>query len=893
MSQNKALQIGDIMMAPLGVSQDKKTKVRIKEIQESYAKVEYIEKKVREELGSKPFLIQTKNLSPVTTTKKIIVEGNRIKPEVWVSQIMKEFPNWINSVFLPYRVQEKITKKDTEYTTYQKFVRDYLSMNSPYRGLLLYHGLGSGKTCTSIAIAENLKAEKNVVVLSPATLRNNYLTALKTDKVCGNPAYRENESLIDEKYSFISYNASNTIDQLDRIGSLDNHTIVIDEVHNLISMMVTKSKKGPEIYKRLMEAKNVKIVALSGTPIINYPFEIALLANILRGYLEVPTFFIKDVKEVGGAEWQVNLLKEKLSVIKEIEYVDTYQRYIYLYLKIESFDPRFDDVIKNVLDVALKFGIKIEYVETNRYSLFPEDEEEFRSYFVQETLDGDLLKNLDLLKRRMLGLISYYRGGKSVYYPTVNPVHFVDVPMSDYQYQAYKQVRDIERDKEKAGAMQKLLGSAKSSKTGDAEKKVSSLFRVFSRQFSNFVFPEAIERPFLRRFLHQAMKKKLEKKAKRSNNALAELEELEKENKKMEEGTLDPKNKSVVENALRDLRAKGSEYLTDKEGALKKYSPKMAKMLEIMNTSPGLILVYSAFRSLEGIGIFSLVLEANGWAKYNVDHPNRNSGKPKFAVYSGAEDEATREKLRQVFNSPENKYGENLKALLVTSAGAEGIDLKNIRQVHIMDPYWHDVRVSQVIGRANRFMSHIDLPEKDRIVDVYRYMTTFTPDQKEIYQEKDTTDQYIYEVALKKLKVTNEIKQTMKEIAVDCTLNAVDNEKEIKCFTFGVDASGLAYKANIKEDLVYGKTEIGTKTVKKKLEPMFLDSENNLIWADKKKKKLCYFNNKECKEPLEKPPKKIRKVGVDMDSYEVYDIEGVGFGNLVKLGVVDENGKLV
>ena len=120
MSQNKALQIGDIMMAPLGVSQDKKTKVRIKEIQESYAKVEYIEKKVREELGSKPFLIQTKNLSPVTTTKKIIVEGNRIKPEVWVSQIMKEFPNWINSVFLPYRVQEKITKKEFEKSIDEK-----------------------------------------------------------------------------------------------------------------------------------------------------------------------------------------------------------------------------------------------------------------------------------------------------------------------------------------------------------------------------------------------------------------------------------------------------------------------------------------------------------------------------------------------------------------------------------------------------------------------------------------------------------------------------------------------------------------------------------------------------------------------------------------------------
>ena len=890
--ENSTLKIGEIVLAPLGVS-EKKTKVKINEIKDKFAKVEYVEKKVREELGNRPFLISTNKLSPIVSPKKIITNRNRIQPQEWVGQIMKQFPNWINTVFLPYRVEEKLTKKDKDFTTYQKFVRDYLSSSSPYRGLLIYHGLGSGKTCTSIAVAENLKENKNVVVLSPATLRNNYLTALKSDPVCGTPAYKNNENLIDEKYTFISYNASNTIEQLDRISSLDNHTIVIDEVHNLISMMVTKSKKGPEIYKRLMEAKNVKIVALSGTPIINYPFEVALLANILRGYLEVPTFFVKDIKGAGGAEWQTNLLKEKLAGREEIEYVDVYQRYVYLYLKINSYDPGFDGLIKEVMDVAVRNGVKLDYLETKKYSLFPEEEEEFRSYFIEETNDGDILKNMDMLKRRLLGLISYYRGGKSGFYPTVNPVHFEEVPMSKYQYQVYAQVREIEREKEKAGAMQKMLGKAKSSKSGDAEKKVSSLFRVFSRQFSNFVFPEDIERPFVRKFIKTAMKKILEKKARRSNSAADELAEIEKEVKNLEEEKLDPKDKSLIDKAIKELREKKDQYLKNNDRGLQIYSPKMSRMLEIMDQSPGLILVYSTFRSLEGIGIFSLVLEANGWAKYDVSNPDRNADKKKFAVYSGAEDEETRERLRQVFNSPENKYGEKLKALLVTSAGAEGIDLKNIRQVHIMEPYWHDVRVSQVIGRANRFMSHIELPEKDRVVDVYRYMTVFTPDMKSIDKEKETTDQYIYGVALKKLKVTDEIKKTMKEIAVDCTLNAVDNEREIKCFTFGLDASGLAYKANIREDLVYGKTEIGTKLVKKKLEPMFLDGEGNLIWADAKKKQLCYFNNRECKEPLKKAPKSTRKVGVDMDSFEVYDVEGVGVGNLIKLGVVDENGKLV
>jgi hypothetical protein len=158
------------------------------------------------------------------------------------------------------------------------------------------------------------------------------------------------------------------------------------------------------------------------------------------------------------------------------------------------------------------------------------------------------------------------------------------------------------------------------------------------------------------------------------------------------------------------------------------------------------------------------------------------------------------------------------------------------------------------------------------------------------HDEKQTTDEYMYEIAQKKMKVTEEIKKIMKDIAVDCKLNAVDNEKEIKCFSFGLDASGLAYKANIRDDFVYGKTEMVTKTVHKKLEQMFLDDNNNLVWADKKKKKLCYFHNKECLKPLDVAPISIRKVGVDIKTLDVYDI--LDIEKPIKLGKIGKDGKL-
>ena len=63
--------------------------------------------------------------------------------------------------------------------THQKIVRDYLNLFTPYRGLLLYHGLGSGKTCSSIAIAEGMKDNKKIIVMTPASLRRNYIEELK------------------------------------------------------------------------------------------------------------------------------------------------------------------------------------------------------------------------------------------------------------------------------------------------------------------------------------------------------------------------------------------------------------------------------------------------------------------------------------------------------------------------------------------------------------------------------------------------------------------------------------------------------------------------------------------------------------------------------------------
>jgi len=62
---------------------------------------------------------------------------------------------------------------------HQKFVAEYISENSPYRGLLLYHGLGSGKTAASLLISEGFPKKKCIVML-PASLEQNFIGEINT-----------------------------------------------------------------------------------------------------------------------------------------------------------------------------------------------------------------------------------------------------------------------------------------------------------------------------------------------------------------------------------------------------------------------------------------------------------------------------------------------------------------------------------------------------------------------------------------------------------------------------------------------------------------------------------------------------------------------------------------
>jgi hypothetical protein len=500
--------------------------------------------------------------------------------------------------------------------------------------------------------------------------------------------------------------------------------------------------------------------------------------------------------------------------------------------------------------------------------------------------------------------------------------HIVYCPMSEYQLGLYDKIRDEESNREKQNKKREARQAKKAAANNLEELfKVSSSYRIASRTCCNFAFPDPPGRPQKRageyggeeevadtveediievgrgakkmggddngdfdgvdfygggpkkiRVVKKLTDEEHAEKAVKKPDPKAKAEEKDgaesgtesddedgaegEEREATEEETLDYSKR--IQRALADLKRREEEVFS-KEG-LAQYSPKFLKILENIQNEDhkGLHLVYSQFRTMEGIAILKLVLEANGYAEFKInksttsgewvlhDVPAGQESRPKFVLYTGTEEEKEKEIIRNVYNGSwtnvpasitnelkkhghtDNKMGEVIKVFMITASGAEGINLKNTRYVHIVEPYWHMVRLQQVIGRARRICSHQDLPEELRTVQVFLYMAVLSETQKtdEKYsnlrrrdvstlfkktkpgdkpkQNKSmldryedtlktlpdvvTTDQLLFEKALIKDRVNSQILTAVKETAMDCSLynkGKGTKEEKLVCYTFG------------------------------------------------------------------------------------------------------------
>lgn len=807
----------------------------------------------------------------------------------------KSFSDFITRIFLKYRKidVDPLDQEDKdvdlcfkaagtntrELYPYQKIVREYLMMETPYRGLLLYHGLGSGKTCSSIAVAESLLHTKKVYILLPASLSENYKGEIRkcgdpiyafeqhwTVKTITSPADREQarsmgisekfldtngrffvtsadsapnfktlapdvqsgikkqiSDILDQRFNFINYNglSKENIESLPE--NFDNCVVIIDEAHNLIGYAIKESLRKV-LYDKIYNSRDCKVVALSGTPAVNRPREIAFLMNLLRGPIErisIPmktaaswdealmTSFFRSLKDVDTIEF--NPVKRMVMLTRnpphfESQYNEKGERTAVKYVKEFEQNP---DIKSWTSTWKSKFetqfgGIELpeqERMVAEKLELLPTQHEEFVNLFV----DGLSIKNSQLFMRRIQGLVSYFKGADERLLPKRidEESTLVKIPMSEEQFNRYLEARWVEVQRE-----------SRKGRSPNLDEEMGS-FRMTSRLVCNYAIP-----PELRMSVEEGAT----------------------------EETVVPKDEILAK-----LRADPARYLSDE--ALAKFSPKILAMLKDIKANlgePGKFhnqFVYSQFLSLEGLGTLMAALDANGFQPYKLvkkggvweESSEMKPGVPAYATFTGKENSEERELSRQIFNydfsdtfpqALKDTIKSNPRKLCIfmgTRAAAEGITLADVRRVHIMEPYWNPALIDQAIGRAIRICSHAKLPMPERTVTVKMYMSVFDSEQSKTNEgfnivpirrndmvlkryEGDepretfmTADEYLYEVAYEKGRIIKNLSLLLKQAAIDCEIHRRLHSKEtpvIQCMRFDSTTKGedLAYKPGFKTD---------------------------------------------------------------------------------------------
>ena len=153
---------------------------------------------------------------------------------------------------------------------------------------------------------------------------------------------------------------------------------------------------------------------------------------------------------------------------------------------------------------------------------------------------------------------------------------------------------------------------------------------------------------------------------------------------------------------------------------------------------------------------------------------NEKNSKGNYIIISGNKDLSnnTYENYNKKIE-PLNKNGEKVKIIIGSETAAEGLDFKYIREVHILDPWFHLNKANQIIGRGIRNCSHIDLEPEKRNVKIFMYASTKS--LKPI-NENETLDLKIYREAEVKSRRIAEIENLLKISSVDCNLN-IENHK--------------------------------------------------------------------------------------------------------------------
>lgn len=654
---------------------------------------------------------------------------------------------------------ERLCNSEFELSPHQQFVKNFLSLYTPYNSLLLFHGLGSGKTCSAIGVAEEMRdyikqmgiSQRIIVVASP-NVQDNFRLQLFDEsrlelvdglwniKSCvGNKLLREInplnmrglsrvrvvsliKNLINSSYLFIGYTGfANFIEKQSFVpGELsinrekiikqklkqvfENRLIIIDEVHNIRFTDDNKRKRiASELKKLVTNVDNLRLLFLSATPLYNTYKEIIWLINIMnlndkRSTIELKDIFDQDgnfLDNEEGKDIGQTLLERKATGY--VSFVRGDNPYTFPY-KIwpDQFAP--EKSIKNIIYPRIQVNSK------------------------------DVREPIQFLSLYMVSIGGYQDIG---YNYIINKMSSTE----DFNIEKMEQLGYIQLTKP-LEALNIIYPNRDIFDNGiDATVDIKNLVGKEGLN-SIMTYKKTISPPSINNFKYR-------------DEILQEYGRI-----------FAPKN-------------------------IETYSAKIKAITDNILNSTGIVLIYSQYLD-GGVVPIALALEEMGITRYgstsslfekrpieNLDlktYTNTNSkdGIPAKYIMITGDNKLSPDNIGEVKAATQksNINGDKVKVIIISQAGSEGLDFKFLRQVHILEPWYNLSRIEQIIGRAVRNCSHKDLSLEERNVQIFLYGSELVDNIIE------PADLYVYRLAEQKAIKIGKVTRVLKEISVDCLLNS-------------------------------------------------------------------------------------------------------------------------
>lgn len=698
----------------------------------------------------------------------------------------------------------------------QSFVARFLSQLTPYNRLLVFHGLGTGKTCLASVLSETSQAMNpnllpTLVILSSDNLKKNWINEIvnictnskyavdRIDKKTGLPiseeAYqRRLNANIAQSYQFHSFErlakelASEDDKYIREVYS--NRIIVIDEAQT-VRIQPHKSTISiyDQIHRLLHTVNNCKVVLLSATPMIDQANEIATLFNLLLPLNEqfnVDTFW------------------------------DTY------FDKNGTFKPNMRDDFKQRIRGLVSY--------------------------VRET--GSQVKKI-------------YEGSiinKYLNEPGMRKTPLSSIEMSNHQNKYYTEAYELDK-KQKTNTTINIESvnitdietndTASTEEELDKENETTGLYQ-HSRQASLFVAPDGsyghglIDNGWFipktstgtiaqqkTRFSRQKILSRHISLAEKTGTISSELK------KYIFGGHTDPGDAKKLQN-------------------ISTLSAKYAQIIKILIDNPReKSFLYSNLVQGSGAVLLASLLELFGFTHVdipeneNVDF-NKYMGPRHFILLIGKFLTPSQMKIliNKIYNDPRNKYGEYIQCIIGSRIVSTGISFKATRQFHAITPWFNDNEIDQAMGRVIRAFSHDVFPADEQYIKIYRWCSLTTNNTPsidfEMYRRSEDKDFPIKQII-----------RLLKEIAVDCALNIKrnirpgdqDNSRECdydKCIYQCDSIPAMWYGEKVPEDEKKNMTACQLSTARK---PELINDTYNLYYShdiinELKEKIIVIFRSK-------------------------------------------------